>query len=133
MRPTGFVAIERTRELTGFTIDHLRAGSGAPGDTRLISNFAIFPKHNFAVVNIEPGIKVVRFTADEMAQGSNRVREMPALYYFVGTPRTIYKTFLDTRQRKGYKFYQPKYEWFGGSPDFTRSRWAGLLPPPSHQ
>jgi len=101
-----------TTDLTGFTSDHFRAGSGA-GDTRLISNFAIFPKHNFAVVNIEPGIKVVRFTADEMAQGSNNVREMPALYYFVGPPRTIYKTFLDARQREGYKVYQPKYEWFG--------------------
>lgn len=102
-----------TTDLTGFTSDNLRGGSGAPGDTRMVSNFAIFPKHSFAVVNVEPGVKVVRFTADEVAQGSQNAREMPALYYFVGPPRAIYRAFLDVRQREGHKVYQPKYEWFG--------------------
>jgi len=108
-------------ELTGFTHEHLRGASQGSGQVRLVSNFVIFPnlgpnvgpQQSFAEVNIEPRLKIVRLTKDENAQGSKGVREMPALYYFVGSPQTIYQRFLEIRNASGYKFYRPKYEWFG--------------------
>ncbi len=93
-------------ELTGFKTDTLRGH-------RMVSNFAIFPQQGFAEVNIEPRDKVVRFTPEENVQGSIRVRSMPSLYYFVGTPRQIYQAFLAVRNSEGFTVYSPKYAWFG--------------------
>jgi len=93
-------------ELTGFESDTLRG-------YRMISNFAIFPQQGLAEVNIEPGDKRVGFTKDENIQGSENVRSMPLLYYFVGSPKEIYQAFLKVRNEKGYPVYKPKYEWFG--------------------
>lgn len=94
-------------ELTGVDIDSVG------GDHRMVSNFAIFPQQGFGTVNIEPGEKVVRLMEDENVQGSKGVNTMEALYYFVGSPKQIYETFLDVRNREGYPVYKPKYEWFG--------------------
>lgn len=93
-------------ELTGFDMDPLRRN-------RMVSNFTISPKQGFAAVNIEPYDKVVRILEDEYIQGSRNVRSMPAMYYFIGSPEQIYKSFLEVRNREGYSVYKPKHEWFG--------------------
>lgn len=102
-----------TTELTGFELERFRAGSAGSGAVRLVSNFIIAPRQGVAHVNVHPGLKVVRVTAAEQAQGSRDVRELTALHYFVGTPQEIYQRFLDVRNASGYKVYKPKYEWFG--------------------
>jgi len=102
-----------TTELTGFTHERLRAASEGSGAVRLVSNFVIAPRQGLATVNVHPGLKVVRVTSDELAQGSRDVRELGALHYFVGTPTEIYRQFLEVRNASGYKVYPPKYEWFG--------------------
>jgi alpha-D-xyloside xylohydrolase len=100
-------------DLTNYVNEHMRAGSEGQRASRLISNFVIFPKQGFAEVNVEPQVKIVRFTSDENAQGSLGVREMNPLYYFVGSPQTIYRRFLEARNASGYTVYKPKYEFFG--------------------
>ena len=102
-----------TTELTGFTHERLRAASEGSGAVRLVSNFVIAPRQGLANVNVDPGLKVVRVTTDELAQGSRGVRALSALHYFVGTPSDIYREFLEVRNASGYKVYPPKYEWFG--------------------
>ena len=83
------------------------------GRHRMVSNFAIFPQQGLAMVNMEPGEKLVRITTSENAQGSGKVREMPAFYYFMGSPEEIYKAFLTARNEEGYRVDKPKYAWFG--------------------
>ena len=109
------MAVASSDEITGLDIDYQRDYSGRNGfgGHRMISNFAIFPKAGLAVVNIEAGDKIARFLKDENVQGSSGVREMPALYYFVGNPQKIYAGFLEARRNEGYRFFKPKYEWFG--------------------
>jgi hypothetical protein len=98
-------------ELTGYVNEDFHGDGGRCG--RLISNFAIFPRSDFAEVNVEPTSKVVRITADENAQGTKSAVAMPALYYFFGQPEQIYASFLEVRNREGYRVFKPKYEWFG--------------------
>jgi hypothetical protein len=100
-------------ELTGYVNERFRAESTPNQSTRLVSNFVIAPRQGFASINLEPGLKVVRLTQDESAQGSRDVRRLPHLHYFVGPPATIYQRFLDVRNATGHKVYAPKYEWFG--------------------
>lgn len=93
-------------ELTGFEMDPLRG-------YRMISNFVVFPSQGFAAVNVEPRDKIVRLTEAENLQGSKEVRAMPGLYYFIGSPEQIYRSFLEVRNQEGYSVHKPKYEWFG--------------------
>lgn len=83
------------------------------GSDRMVSNFAVFPRQGFATINMEAGWKVVRITDDENAQGSREVHRLPANYYFMGSPKEIYRAFLAARNREGYTVYRPKPEWFG--------------------
>lgn len=83
------------------------------GSHRMISNFAIFPQDGLAEVNMEPGEKLVRITAEENAQGSINVRQMPAFYYFMGSPGEIYRAYQAARNEEGYRVDKPKYHWFG--------------------
>lgn len=98
--------VRASTDLTGFEMNPLHGH-------RMVSNFAIFPKQGLAQVNIEPGDKLVKFTEEENAQGSIGVAEMPAFYYFIGSPKEIYQDFLQVRNAEGYTVYKPKYEWFG--------------------
>jgi hypothetical protein len=98
-------------ELTGYTNQNFHGDGGQCG--RLISNFLIAPRSGFAEVNIEPWEKIVRVTETENAQGTRSALAVPALYYFFGPPKQIYASFLEVRNREGYKVYAPKYEWFG--------------------
>lgn len=87
---------------------------GDNGRQRMISNFVIFPQQGFATVNMETtSQKLVRITQEEQAQGAHGVRELPALYYFIGSPKEIYASYLSARNKEGYQVYKPKPEWFG--------------------
>jgi alpha-glucosidase (family GH31 glycosyl hydrolase) len=99
-------------EVTGFSDGRFRAQE-PPGQKRLISNFVISPRRGIAVVNMEKGIKLVRVREDDTAQGVAASTEIPALYYFLGSPHEIYAAYLAARNREGYPVYRPKYEFFG--------------------
>ncbi|MBM3756005.1 MAG: hypothetical protein FJW38_18720 [Acidobacteria bacterium] len=99
-------------EVTGFQSDGFRGQEGR-GDKRLISNFIISPSRGFAMVNMERGVKIVRVLDREVAQGVVRTTQMPALYFFIGSPREIYASYLTARNREGYPVFKPKYEFFG--------------------
>lgn len=101
--------VPNSTELSGFKDYYF----GAKSHYRLISNFIIFPKQGLACINLEPRKKIIKVTEDELVQGSNYVSEMPALYYFIGSPKQIYADYLRVRNEEGYKVYLPKYEWFG--------------------
>lgn len=81
--------------------------------SRMVSNFIIDPLSGVAFINIEPGKKIIRIEKKEWGQGVFKSNEMPALYYFFGTPKQIYREFQEAKQREGYPFYIPKYEFFG--------------------
>jgi alpha-glucosidase (family GH31 glycosyl hydrolase) len=100
-------------DVTGYVNEAMYVGNVRGFEPRLVSNFVIFPRHEVAVVNVEPGTKIVRVTEEENAQGSASAREVPALFYFMGEPKTIYRSFLEARNASGYRVYRPKYEWFG--------------------
>ncbi len=97
-------------DITGYSNDKFISATGL---TRLVSNLVIFPKQNWAFLVWEPGIKIVRSTAQESAQGSRRVESSVRFTVFVGTPRQIYRGFLDSRNLYGYPVMKPKYEFFG--------------------
>ena len=80
---------------------------------RMVSNFFICPQQGFAGVNMEPNTKLIRITDMENAQGSKGVRGMSAMYYFIGTPKEIYQSYLEKRNLEGYTVYKPKPAWFG--------------------
>lgn len=100
-------------ELTGYKNDTLLALTGHRFVGRMISNFAIFPKHDFAEVNIDPFLKVFRLDENENTMGSTFTRELKNAYYFFGDPKTIYKSFLKVRNESGTPFMKPKYDFFG--------------------
>lgn len=100
-------------ELTGYENETFSAAHTRGGRIRLISNFVVFPRQGFAEINVEPRTKIIRVTEDENAQGSRGVEEMPALYYFIGPPKTLYREYLEVRNAHGYKVFKPKYEMFG--------------------
>lgn len=100
-----------TTDVTGYADEKFHAQE-PPGHKRMVSNFVVFPRQGLATVNMETGVKVVRVTADETAQGVVDAKQMPALYYFIGTTEQIYAAFLKARNREGYPVYKPKYDFF---------------------
>ncbi|MCU1238634.1 MAG: yicI [Candidatus Solibacter sp.] len=101
---------EYDTDITGYSNDHFLTGSSF---TRIGSNFAIYPKQNFAFLVWDPAAKIVRSTAAECAQGSRRVESEVRFTIFTGTPREIYRQFLESRNQYGYPVLKPKYEFFG--------------------
>jgi alpha-glucosidase (family GH31 glycosyl hydrolase) len=97
-------------ELTGYTNDHFLSGQGL---SRMVSNFVIYPKQKFAFLVWEPQAKIVRSTEHECTQGSRRVEGSVRFSIFVGTPKEIYRQFLESRNLFGYPVMKPKYEFFG--------------------
>lgn len=83
------------------------------GLQRMTSNFIIFPQQGLAEVNIDPTQAIVKINENENAQGSKDVENLPAFYYFTGTPKEIYKTYLIARRNEGFQIDKPKYAWFG--------------------
>lgn len=99
-------------EVSGFSSRHFGALSdGQP--SRLVSNFVVFPRQGVACVNMEPTPKRVTVSAQSLVQGVAAGTQIRALYYFFGTPVQLYQAYLAARDREGYTFYKPKYEWFG--------------------
>jgi alpha-glucosidase (family GH31 glycosyl hydrolase) len=97
-------------EITGFSNDLVY--SEVPL-VRAVCNFVIYPKNGFGLVNMDPFVKIVRSTHEEVAQGSRKTLKMDKLFYFFGTPKQIYREFLKARRENGYDVMLPKYEFFG--------------------
>ncbi|MGH9631366.1 MAG: TIM-barrel domain-containing protein, partial [Bryobacteraceae bacterium] len=101
----------KSTDITGYRRDDFL--SGRPGSTRLVSNFAIYPKHGFALVLLDPGRKIVRSSEREIVQGVHSTREAAEMHFFFGSPKEIYRAYLEVRNQRGYPVMQPKYEFFG--------------------
>ena len=97
-------------DVTGYVNDKYLSGQGL---TRLVSNFVIYPRQKFAFLVWEPGMKMVRSTAEETLQGSRMVEGEVRFTVFLGTPVEIYREFLRSRNVYGYPVLRPKYEFFG--------------------
>jgi len=110
-------------DVTGYSDDHFRAQE-PPGSKRLISNFVISPPRGIAMVNMEKGVKLARVREDEAAQGVAAATQMPALYYFIGSPKEIYAAYLKARNREGYPVYKPNTN-SSASAGRRSARWAG--------
>jgi hypothetical protein len=98
-------------DITGFADDNMYSGSVRR--TRMVSNFAIYPRHRFALVNIDPQPKIVRSTQDEIAQGSRNSDGLTDLHFFFGSPQEIYQQYLTVRRDARYAVPVPKYDFFG--------------------
>ena len=101
---------EYDTDITGYSNDRFLNGTSV---TRIGSNFAIYPRQNFAFLVWDPATKIVRSTATECVQGSRRVESEVRFTIFTGTPREIYRQFLESRNQYGYPVLKPKYEYFG--------------------
>jgi len=97
-------------DITGYRNDRFLSAGHV---TRLISNFAYYPKHKFGFLVWDPGVKIVRSTAEECLQGVRRAEADVRFSLFTGTPPEIYRQFLESRNLYGYPVMKPKYEFFG--------------------
>ena len=101
---------EFNTDITGYSNDRFLTGTTF---TRIGSNFAIYPRQNFAFLVWDPATKIIRSTATEIVQGSRRVEDEVRFTIFTGTPREIYRQFLESRNQYGYPVLKPKYQFFG--------------------
>ncbi|MGJ5819724.1 TIM-barrel domain-containing protein [Paludibaculum fermentans] len=97
-------------DITGYRNDRFLSGTGL---TRLISNFTFYPKQRFGFLVWDPGIKMVRSTAEECLQGVRNVTSEVRFSLFTGSPAEIYRQFLESRNMFGYPVMKPKYDFFG--------------------
>lgn len=97
-------------DVTGFADDAFLSGQG---QTRLVSNFLIYPKQGFAEVLIDPFTKIVRSSGTQIVQGVEHAQAKVPMHYFFGTPHDIYLEYLQARNAAGFKVLMPKYEAFG--------------------
>lgn len=97
-------------DVTGYINNKFLSGQSF---TRMVSNFVIYPKQHFAFLVWDPGVKIVRSTAEECVQGSRLVQGEVRFTVFTGSPREIYRQFLVSRNLYGYPVFKPKYEFFG--------------------
>lgn len=98
-------------EITGFENYDYSSSNGYAA--RMVSNFAIYPVNQFALINIDPNSKIVVNTKDEIIQGSRHARKIDSFYYFFGDPKAIYSNFLKARNKYGYLVMKPAYEFYG--------------------
>jgi alpha-glucosidase (family GH31 glycosyl hydrolase) len=98
-------------EITGFANYDYHSSSGFA--SRMVSNFAIYPVHQFGLINIDPGSKIVVSTEEEIIQGSGFTKKIASFYYFFGDPRVIYSNFLKARNKHGFPVMKPAYEFYG--------------------
>ncbi|MDW5266240.1 MULTISPECIES: TIM-barrel domain-containing protein [Acidobacteriaceae] len=97
-------------DVTGFADNDFLSGQGA---TRLVSNFVIYPKQQFAELLIDPTTKIVHTSAQQIVQGVKQASSKVRLFYFFGDPHAIYAAYLKARNDAGYKVWMPKYPAFG--------------------
>jgi alpha-glucosidase (family GH31 glycosyl hydrolase) len=96
-------------EISGFENYHFNSSYAS----RMVSNFAIYPIHQFGLINIDPGSKIVVSTKDEIIQGSRHAKKITSFYYFFGSPKLIYSNFLKARNKHGFPVMKPAYEFYG--------------------
>ncbi|MEO6922382.1 MAG: TIM-barrel domain-containing protein, partial [Bryocella sp.] len=97
-------------DVSGFSDDAFLSGQG---QTRLVSNFVIYPKQHFAELLVDPHRKIVHTSAAQIVQGVQHAHGPVTLHYFFGDPHQIYKAYLDVRNTSGYRVWEPKYKAFG--------------------
>jgi alpha-glucosidase (family GH31 glycosyl hydrolase) len=97
-------------DVTGFSDDAFLSGQGM---TRLVSNFVIYPKQDFAELLIDPNTKIVETSRKQIVQGVVHAGAKVPMHYFFGDPHEIYAEYLKVRNAAGFKVLTPKYEAFG--------------------
>lgn len=97
-------------DLTGFSDDEFLSGQGI---ARLVSNFVIYPRQQFAELLIDPTTKIVQTSSHQIVQGVRHANGKVHLFYFFGDTHAIYAEYLKARNDAGYRFWMPKYEAFG--------------------
>lgn len=97
-------------DISGFADDQFLSGQGI---ARLVSNFMIYPRQQFAEVLVDPRTKIVHSSASQIVQGVANADGTVKLYYFFGDPHQIYAKYLAVRNASGYRVFQPKYQAFG--------------------
>jgi alpha-glucosidase (family GH31 glycosyl hydrolase) len=97
-------------DVTGFADDTFLSGQGI---SRLVSNFIIYPKQQFAELLIDPSMKIVHTSEQQIVQGVVHSGAQVRVFYFFGDPHAIYAAYLHARNEAGYKVMMPKYEAFG--------------------
>jgi|SRR6187402_148007 len=97
-------------DVSGFSDDTFLSGQGL---TRLVSNFVIYPKQNFAALLIDPFTKIVHTSQEQIVQGVAHAGAKVPMHYFFGDPHQIYAEYLKARNVAGFKVMMPKYEAFG--------------------
>jgi alpha-glucosidase (family GH31 glycosyl hydrolase) len=97
-------------DVSGFSDDAFQSGQG---QTRLVSNFVIYPQQHFAELLIDPYRKIVHTSDAQIVQGVAHAHGPVKLQYFFGDPHQIYKAYLDARNASGYRVFMPKYQAFG--------------------
>ena len=98
-------------EITGFENYDYHSSNGYAA--RMVSNFAIYPMNDFALINIDPGPKMVVSTREDILQGSRHTEKISAFYYFFGDPKSIYSDFIKARNRHGFPVMKPDYDFYG--------------------
>jgi alpha-glucosidase (family GH31 glycosyl hydrolase) len=97
-------------DVSGFVDDKFLSGQG---QTRLVSNFVIYPRQRFAELLIDPTMKIVETSDKQIVQGVVRAKAQIHLHYFFGNMHEIYAEYLKARNAAGYPVLMPKYEAFG--------------------
>lgn len=97
-------------DVTGFADDKFLSGQG---QTRLVSNFVIYPRQRFAELLIDPTAKIVETSDRQIVQGVVHPAGPIHLHYFFGDMHEIYAEYLKARNAAGYPVLMPKYEAFG--------------------
>jgi hypothetical protein len=97
-------------DVSGFADDTFLSGQG---NVRLVSNFIIYPKQQFATLLIDPTMKIVHTSPQQIVQGVVHSGSKVRMFYFFGDPHAIYAAYLHARNDAGYRVFMPKYEAFG--------------------
>jgi alpha-glucosidase (family GH31 glycosyl hydrolase) len=97
-------------DVTGFSDDQYLSGQGL---TRLVSNFVLYPRQHFAELLIEPSMKIIHTSQQQIVQGAVHANGPLHLFYFFGEPHQIYAEYLHARNASGYRVFMPKYQAFG--------------------
>ncbi len=108
-------------DVTGFADDEFLSGQG---QTRLVSNFLIYPRQHFAELLIDPYTKIVRTSGEHIVQGVVHAEAMVPMHYFFGTPHEIYAEYLKARNQAGFKSLRPSMRPLA-SVGRRLARWVG--------
>jgi hypothetical protein len=97
-------------DVSGFHDDQFLSGQGL---TRLVSNFLIYPRQRFAEVLVDPFMKIVHTSPQQIVEGAVHLRGTIQMHYLFGSMHDIYREYLGVRNASGYRVDAPKYSMFG--------------------